>query len=175
MKRGFTLLEMLMVLLLISSMLLVVLPNWTRVIDFIAFEQEQRKLWIFLRQLQTRVATSGQVWFLIANRDVNRQHWCLTAQLKSEYICDCFAPQYCPKTLSAQFYSSHFTGYTMLKTKHYYPNTMTRLSAIRDTLETTCFVLQTDYQKAIFSLFNVGSIKLKKEASLSACEHNKEN
>ncbi|WP_258392124.1 prepilin-type N-terminal cleavage/methylation domain-containing protein, partial [Pasteurella multocida] len=72
MKRGFTLLEMLMVLLLISSMLLVVLPNWTRVIDFISFEQEQRQLWIFLRQLQTRVATSGQVWFLIANRDVNR-------------------------------------------------------------------------------------------------------
>ncbi len=68
MKRGFTLLEMLMVLLLISSMLLVVLPNWTRVIDFISFEQEQRQLWIFLRQLQTRVATSGQVWFLIANQ-----------------------------------------------------------------------------------------------------------
>lgn len=34
---------------------------------------------------------------LIANRDVNRQHWCLTAQLKSEYICDCFALNIVPK------------------------------------------------------------------------------
>ncbi|MGC6406099.1 prepilin-type N-terminal cleavage/methylation domain-containing protein [Bisgaard Taxon 45] len=174
MKRGFTLLEILMVLLLISSTLVVVLPGWKNLISFIYFEQEQHRLWIFLRQLQTRVATSGQIWFLIANRDVNRQRWCLTAQLKSEYICDCFTPQSCPETLSAQFYFPYATGYTMLKTKHYYPNTMTRLSAVRDTLETSCFVLQTDHQKAIFSLFNVGSIKLKKDAPLSACESERE-
>lgn len=57
----------------------------------------------------------------------------------------------------------------MLISKRYYPTEMTRLSGIRDTASSTCFVLQADNSRTLFSFFNVGSLKLKDYQSASAC------
>ncbi|EGY33602.1 type II secretory pathway, pseudopilin [Aggregatibacter actinomycetemcomitans serotype e str. SC1083] len=50
----------------------------------------------------------------------------------------------------------------------------TRLSGIRNTASTTCFVLQANQQRTLFSFFNVSSLKLKGNQSLSACVNDKE-
>nr|WP_233118565.1 hypothetical protein [Aggregatibacter actinomycetemcomitans] len=58
--------------------------------------------------------------------------------------------------------------------KRYYPLEFTRLSGIRNTASTTCFVLQANQQRTLFSFFNVGSLKLKDNQSLSACVNDEE-
>ena len=62
----------------------------------------------------------------------------------------------------------------MLISKRYYPLELTRLSGIRNTASTACFVLQANSQRTLFSFFNVGSLKLKDNQSLSACVNDEE-
>lgn len=166
--NGFTLLEMLIGLLIISITLVFALPAWQQSHTLTVLEKEQRKLYLFLRHIQARAENSTDIWLLIANRDEN-QHWCLTAQIKSEHLCDCLYPQTCTKDVSAHFYYPYFPQQTMLISKRYYPNEITRLSGIRDTASSTCFVLQADKLRTLFSFFNVGSLKLKSHQSTSAC------
>ncbi|HDR1021149.1 TPA: type II secretion system protein [Pasteurella multocida] len=175
MKKGFTLLELMIALFLISTLLLSTYPTWSKLGRQRILEKEQQKLALFLRQLQSRAANSQQVWFLIASRDLLHKRWCLTAQVKSEQLCDCLSPQHCPPDMSAQFYYPHFSNKTMINTKHYFPFEITRLSGIRDTLSTACFTLSSDKEKVVFSLFNVGSIKVKRLKGSGACENEGED
>ncbi|WP_032093686.1 type II secretion system protein [Necropsobacter rosorum] len=169
MAKGFTLLEMLTVLLIISSMMLLALPVWQQGSDQAILEKEQRKLYLFLRYIQARVENSNEIWLLIVNRDQLQQRWCITAQIKNEQICDCFSPQSCSSQLSAQFYYPSYAGKTMLISKSYYPKEITRLNGIRNTISTACMVLQAGERRTLFSFFNIGSLKLKNNQALSAC------
>lgn len=57
----------------------------------------------------------------------------------------------------------------MIISKNYYPKEMARLSGIRNTVQSDCFLLQAGDKRTLFSFFNVGSLKLKDISSLSAC------
>ncbi|MDO5055652.1 prepilin-type N-terminal cleavage/methylation domain-containing protein [Pasteurella oralis] len=171
MKNGFTLLEMLIVLLLLSCVFVITLPSWQNLREQQHFNQELSKLQLFLRRVQMRVANSQEIWLLIANRDLVQKRWCLTAQRKVDNVCDCLNPNSCSQDTTVLFYYPQFSHQTMLISKFYYPREISRLSGIRDTLETACFILQLGNQRAVFSLFNVGSIKLKRHKSFSACEN----
>lgn len=170
MKFGFTILEMLLTILLLSSLLLIGISSWQQINEQLLLDKEQHRLALFLRQLQSRVENSQDIWFLMANRDLAEQRWCLTAQVKDQQLCDCLYPQYCSPHIQAQFYYPDPNTKSMLISKRYYPNEFSRLNGTRDTLSTACFVLQTNRTRTVFSLFNVGSIKVKKHQSLSACE-----
>lgn len=95
--RGFTLLEMLIVLLIISITVTFVSPMWQQTNTQTILNKEQQKLYLFLRYIQTRVENSNDIWFLIPNRDLNKKTWCITAQIKSDKLCDCLLPQTCSK------------------------------------------------------------------------------
>lgn len=168
-NRGFTLLEMLVVIGIISLLVSVSLPNFQKLSDKVILSREQNNLYLFLRDIQARVENSNQIWFLIANRDLISKKWCLVAQLKDKHICNCLYPNSCEKSVKPRIYHPYFPDKTMLISKKYYPKELTRLSGIRNTLSTICFVLQSDKSRTVFSLFNVGSVKLKNYQSLSAC------
>ncbi len=169
MAKGFTLLEMLTVLVILSSVMLLTLPAWQYGSDRAILEREQRRLYLFLRYIQTRAENSNDIWLLIANRDSYHHRWCLTAQIKNEQICDCLTPQHCSAQLSAQFYYPDYADKTMLISKSYYPTEITRLNGIRNTISTACMVLQAGESRTLFSFFNIGSLKLKDNQALSAC------
>ena len=139
MQKGFTLLESLIALLVISVLLTSALPTWQHYRQQSILQKEQQKLYIFLRQIQARVENSSDIWLLI----------------------------------SAYFYFPAFED-TLLISKRYYPFEITRLSGIRNTASTACFVLQANHQRTLFSFFNVGSLKLKDNQSLSACVNDEE-
>ncbi|MDO4430524.1 MAG: type II secretion system protein [Lonepinella koalarum] len=168
-NKGFTLLESLIVLLIMSITTLFALPVWQQANSQLILQKEQQKLYLFLRQVQARVENSSEIWFLIPNRNINTQHWCITAQIKLDKLCDCFNPNICPKEAQAYFYYPYFPEKTMLVSKRYYPQEVTRLSGIRDTSSSTCFVLQAENSRTLFSFFNVGSLKLKDYQVASAC------
>lgn len=167
--KAFTLLESLIVILIISLMTLFALPVWQQTNSQLILEKEQQKLYLFLRQIQARVENSNEIWFLIPNRNLLSQRWCITAQIKHNTLCDCLHPSSCPKEASAYFYYPYFPQHTMLISKRYYPQEITRLSGIRDTSSSACFVLQADNSRTVFSFFNVGSLKLKDYQTASAC------
>lgn len=169
MQKGFTLLEVLATLFIVSTLAMLALPTWQQTNAQMILYKEQQKLYLFLRQIQARVENSSEIWLLIANRRVDRGGWCLTAQIKTDTLCDCLSPHSCPSDASAHFYYPYFPEQTMLVSKRYYPTEMTRLSGIRDTASSTCFVLQADNNRTLFSFFNVGSLKLKSYQSTSAC------
>ncbi|PJG83472.1 prepilin-type N-terminal cleavage/methylation domain-containing protein [Caviibacterium pharyngocola] len=167
--KGFTLTEMLIVLLIISLLSMLSLPLWQQTNTQMLLTKEQQKLYLFLRQIQARVENSNDVWLLLANRDMEQNKWCLGAQIKNDYLCDCLSPHHCPQEIAAQFYYPYFPEKTMLVSKSYYPKEITRLSGIRNTASTVCFVLQAEQNRTLFSFFNVGSLKVKDYQSLSAC------
>lgn len=167
--KGFTLFELLVVLLILSMALLFTLPILQDGNEQIVLWKEQYRLHLFLRKIQARVENSANIWFLIGSSDLVKQSWCITAQIKSNVVCDCMKPQLCPDTLSANFYYPAIQHKTMLISKQYYPKEMSRLNGVRDTQSTTCFVLRSGKNRVSFSLFNVGSVKLKGNQSASAC------
>lgn len=169
MWKGITLFEMLIVLLIISLSALVSLPLWQQTNNQIILANEQQKLYLFLRQIQARVENSTDIWLLIPSRNINQKKWCITAQIKHDKLCDCLNPVNCPKEVSAYFYYPYSPQQTMLISKRYYPQEITRLSGIRDTASSTCFVLQAENSRTLFSFFNVGSLKLKDYQAASAC------
>lgn len=169
MWKGITLFEMLIVLLIISLSALVSLPLWQQTNNQIILANEQQKLYLFLRQIQARVENSTDIWLLIPSRNINQKKWCITAQIKHDKLCDCLNPINCPKEVSAYFYYPYSPQQTMLISKRYYPQEITRLSGIRDTASSTCFVLQAENSRTLFSFFNVGSLKLKDYQAASAC------
>lgn len=167
--KGLTLFEMLISLLIISLLALFSLPIWQQTSNQIILSNEQQKLYLFLRQIQARVENSTDIWLLIPNRNLTQKKWCITAQIKYDKLCDCLNPIHCPKEASAYFYYPYFPQKTMLISKRYYPQEITRLSGIRDTASSTCFVLQSENSRTLFSFFNVGSLKLKDYQAASAC------
>ena len=169
MLKGFTLLEMLVVILIVSITALFALPAWQQTNTQLILAKEQHKLQLFLRQIQARVENSTEIWFLSANRDLGTKAWCLVAQIKSDNPCNCLQPNSCPQDASAHFYYPKFSDKTMLVSKRYYPTEVTRFSGIRDTATSACFVLQAKDNRTLFSFFNVGSLKLKDYQSASAC------
>ena len=158
MLKGFTLLEMLVVILIVSITALFALPAWQQTNTQLILAKEQHKLQLFLRQIQARVENSTEIWFLIANRDLGKKTW-----------CNCLQPNSCRQDVSAHFYYPKFSDKTMLVSKRYYPTEVTRFSGIRDTATSACFVLQAEDNRTLFSFFNVGSLKLKDYQSASAC------
>ncbi|WP_410680849.1 prepilin-type N-terminal cleavage/methylation domain-containing protein [Avibacterium paragallinarum] len=167
--KGFTLLESLISLLILSILLLMALPIWQQNHNEAVLEKEQHRLYLFLRYIQSRVENSNDIWFLVANRDLLSKKWCISAQIKQDKICNCLQPQYCSNELMVNIYTPIFPQETMIISKNYYPKEMARLSGIRNTVQSDCFLLQAGDKRTLFSFFNVGSLKLKDISSLSAC------
>ena len=170
MKRGFTLFEMLIVLLITSLLLIIALPQWQGISAQQALNQEQRNLSTFLRQIQTRAENSNEIWYLVANRNIAKKDWCFAAQLKDSQICDCFRPNNCRKEQMAHFYYPKFPQKVMLTANKIYPEELTKMNGARNTNKGTCFLLQAAQKTVVFSLFNVGSLRLKPNDLLSSCK-----
>lgn len=66
MQKGFTLLEMLIALFIISLLLTLALPAWQQHSQQTILQKEQQKLYVFLRQIQARVENSTDIWLLLA-------------------------------------------------------------------------------------------------------------
>lgn len=169
MLRGFTLVEMLLVILIISLTALFTFPTWQQNNNQMILVKEQHKLYLFLRQIQGRVENSSDIWLIMANRQNISKRWCITAQRKSEQLCDCFFPQSCSKDAVAYFYQPYFPEQTILVAKQYFPLEITKFNGIRNTSPSGCFVLQAGDSRTLFSFSNLGTLKLKDYQSVSAC------
>lgn len=167
--KGFTLFELLIVLLILSVSTLMVLPIWDKNHEKFILEKEQKQLYLFFRYVQSRVENSGNVWLLIVNRDLINKKWCISAQIRHEKVCDCLQPSFCEKDLMVNIYLPLFPQKTMIISKNYFPNEVVRFSGVRNTIQSDCFLLQSGQERVLFSFFNVGSIKVKDTSSLSAC------
>lgn len=169
MYKGITLLEILLTLFIFSLLWLNVPTLWHSLTDYLVLHKEQQRLKLFLQQVQYYTSSNNEIWLLLANRQLSQQHWCLTAQPRDQPLCDCLLPQYCPQSVNAYFYYPYFPQRSMLISQKYYPIEITRINGIRHTFATACFALQAGERQILFSLFNVGSIRLKENDRLSAC------
>ena len=61
MQKGFTLLEMLIALFILSLLLMLALPTWQQSSQQNILQKEQQKLYAFLRQIQARVENSSDI------------------------------------------------------------------------------------------------------------------
>ncbi|BFU59562.1 MULTISPECIES: type II secretion system protein [Rodentibacter] len=169
MRKGATLIELLIALAIISIALSFILPLWQRDDDKMILAKEQRRLYLFLRQIQARAENSSEIWFILANRNPATQQWCMTAQVKNDKLCDCLHSTNCPKEVYAHFYYPYFAEKTMIVSPKIYPVEVARFNGIRNTIDSNCFLLQAGEERTLFSFFNVGSLKLKPNQSASAC------
>lgn len=169
MQKGVTLVELLIGLAIISIVLSFVVPLWQTDSPKTILAKEQHRLYLFLRQIQARAENSSEVWFLLINRNLATQQWCLTAQVKNNQTCDCLNPINCPKEVYAHFYYPYFPNKTMIQSHYIYPKEITRFDGIRNTIVTRCFILQAENERTLFLFFNVGSIRLKTNQFDSAC------
>lgn len=144
------------------------LPNISQISSKKRIEYEQQQLVLFLKRVQLRASQTREIWYLVANKNFNKQ-WCLSAQKKSEQVCDCFIASTCPTELQLMKYEPHFSSDIQFYTKNYYPKLISRFSGVRNTFSSACFVLQDADERTVFSLFNVGSLKLKKDVTQSSC------
>lgn len=167
-KSGMTLIELLIVMALLSLSLLVVVPRWQGISDYQALQKEQQNLFHFLRQVQLEVSYSEHIWFLIIQKK-SAENWCITAQTSDTIRCDCLTPAQCPSHINALYYTPSFPSQVTIQSRRYFPREISRLSGIRDTLSSGCFVLQTEQQRVVFSLFNVGGIRVRDDQSGSDC------
>lgn len=161
MQKGMTLVELLIGLAIISIALNFAVPLWKTDSPKTILAKEQHRLYLFLRQIQARAENSSEVWFLLINRNLATQQWCLTAQVKNNQTCDCLNPINCPKEVYAHFYYPYFPNKTMIQSHHIYPKEITRFDGIRNTIVTRCFILQAENERTLFLFFNVGSIRVK--------------
>lgn len=169
MQKGATLLELLIGLAIISIALSFVVPLWQTDNPKTILAKEQHRLYLFLRQIQSRAENSAEIWFILANRNLATKQWCMTAQVKSDKLCDCFHPNNCPKEVYAHFYYPYFAEHTMIASPKFYPTEVARFNGVRNTIDSNCFLLQAGEERTLFSFFNVGSLKLKPNQSASAC------
>lgn len=167
--KGFTLIEILLVVSILSLLAQLAFPVWQKSNAQMILAKEQQKLYLFLRRIQARVENSSNIWLIIANQNASGNKWCFTAQIKDDYVCDCFSPALCPKQVAAQFYTPYFPEKTTIISKQYYPFEITKFNGIRNTALSGCFVLQADSGRTLFSFSNLGTLKLKDYPSLSAC------
>ncbi|MGV6988858.1 type II secretion system protein [Testudinibacter sp. P80/BLE/0925] len=168
MRSGFTLLDVLLAVFVLSVLATATRPQWQALSDYQVLQKEQRKLFAFLRHMQLRIENSQEIWLLLINRDTHK-NWCVTVQRKDNLLCDCFIPAGCPARVQAHFYQASFAPQTQIISKKYYPSEISRLSGVRDTFSAACFVLQAGKHRSIFSLFNVGSLRVKDDQAASAC------
>lgn len=169
MHKGATLLELLIGLAIISIALYFSMPLWQTENSKNILAKEQHRLYLFLRQIQGRAENSSEIWFILANRNMATQEWCITAQVKSDKLCDCLHPTNCPKEVYAHFYYPYFADKTTIISPKTYPTEVARFNGVRNTIDSNCFLLQSGEERTLFSFFNVGSLKLKPNQSASAC------
>lgn len=169
MRKGATLIELLIGLAIISIVLSFTVPLWKTDNPKRILAKEQHRLYLFLRQIQGRAENSSEIWFILANRHPTTKRWCMTAQVKNDKLCDCLNPTACPKAVYAHFYYPYFAEKTMLISPKIYPVEVARFNGIRNTIDSNCFLLQAGEERTLFSFFNVGSLKLKPNQSASAC------
>lgn len=167
--KGFTFIEILLVISIVGLLAQLAFPAWQKSNAQMMLAKERHKLYLFLRRIQARVENSSDIWLIIANRNASGKKWCFTAQIKHDYICDCFSPELCPKHIAAQFYHPYFPEKTTIVGKQYYPLEITKFNGVRNTSVSGCFVLQADSARTLFSFSNLGTLKLKDYRSLSAC------
>ncbi|MDH2927601.1 prepilin-type N-terminal cleavage/methylation domain-containing protein [Lonepinella koalarum] len=168
MKNGFTLVEMMIALLIISMITLISMPAWQSDSQQILIK-EQHRLFLFLRQIQARVENSTEIWYLVINRDISQQRWCIAAQRKSETTCDCFHPHFCPDHLLAQFYYPLSPQKNMIFAKAYYPQKLISFNGTRNSSDSGCFMLQAEQSRTLFAFSNLGRIRLKSDQAENAC------
>ena len=169
MLKGFTFLELLITIFIISLTALFAFPAWQQTNTQMILAKEQHKLYVFLRQIQARVENSSEIWLIMASKQSIPHYWCLTAQPKTEMPCNCLTPHTCPKPAVAHFYQPYFPKQTDLIAKQYFPVEITRFSGIRNTSPSGCFLLQAGENRTLFSFSNLGTLRLKDYQSLSAC------
>ncbi|OOF51790.1 prepilin-type N-terminal cleavage/methylation domain-containing protein [Rodentibacter genomosp. 1] len=169
MRKGATLLELLITLTIISITLSFTIPFWQTDNPKMILAKEQHRLYLFLRQIQGRAENSSEIWFILANRHPTTKRWCMTAQVKNDKLCDCLNPTVCPKEVYAHFYYPYFADQTTIMSPKIYPLEIARFNGIRNTIDSNCFLLQVGDDRTLFSFFNVGSLKLKPNQSASAC------
>lgn len=169
MSKGVTLVEVLLGIFILSLLASFSIPTWQQNNTQRVLAKEQHKLYLFLRQVQARVENSSDIWLIIANRQSSLRGWCITAQRKSEPLCDCLLPQSCSDSTSAHFYYPYFPEQTMIVAKQYFPTEITKFNGIRNTSPSACFVLQAGDSRTLFSFSNLGTLKLKGYQSTSAC------
>ncbi len=170
--KGFTLIEILLVIAISTLSLQLFIPQWKKSAKIHLFQKEQQHLYAFFRQQQARSENSRELYFLIAQRNSIGNQWCITAQLKSSQICDCFNPSLCPSSLSPQFYYPLKQGKSMIFTKQYFPQNFTKFNGNQNTSLTNCLVLQVNQHRAYFSFFNEGTLRIKNEQNITgACKN----
>ncbi|OOF70359.1 Tfp pilus assembly protein FimT/FimU [Rodentibacter caecimuris] len=172
--RGFTLVEILIILTLVSLCFSFTIPKWRSYDAQFILAKEEQRLYLFLRNIQARAENSSSIWFILVSTDPIHKRWCITAQVKNEKLCNCLYPQYCPSSLYAHFYYPYFPQKTTLHSEKQYPLEIARFSGIRNTIVANCFVLQAEKYRTLFSFFNVGTINLKKSQATSACNNRTE-
>ena len=154
MKKGVTLLESLLVLLLIGWALMLSKPLW-QLNDAWLLAQEQQRLYYFLQAAFNRAENSSGTWALLANRDPVTADWCFTLQLANEaHRCNCLQKNHCPTELYAQFFYPLQKGKVNLSANSLYQQEITRLNSVRHSEKAACFRLQLGEQKVIFSFAN---------------------
>ncbi|OOF46695.1 pilus assembly FimT family protein [Rodentibacter trehalosifermentans] len=170
MEKGATLVELVILLAIIGMVLSFSVPLWQRDNPKIILAKEQHRLYQFLRQIQGRAENSSEIWFILVNRHPVTKRWCITAQVKNDKLCDCLQPTACPKAVYAHFYHPYFAEKTTIISPKIYPTEAARFNGIRNTVDSNCFLLQAAEERTLFSFFNVGSLKLKPNQSVSACK-----
>ncbi|AAU37331.1 pilus assembly FimT family protein [Basfia succiniciproducens] len=170
MRKGFSLIEFLTVLLLISISGSLTLSGWQSLGESQMLQQEQQRLLLFIKNIQARVENSNQVWHLVANRSFDQKNWCFTAQIKHDlFICDCFYPVLCPKELLPHFYYPLFPDTVKFVGKKYYPAITAKFGGVRRTTENNCFSLISSNKQSVLSFSKMGNVSIKKPGSSSSC------
>lgn len=169
MSKGITLLELLVGIFILSLVASLTIPTWQQNNTQQILVKEQHKLYLFLRQVQARVENSSDIWLIMASKQTIPKRWCITAQRKSETLCDCLFPESCTDKVTVHFYYPYFPEQTMIVAKQYFPLEVTKFNGIRNTSPSGCFVLQAGDSRTLFSFSNLGTLKLKDYQSLSAC------
>ncbi|WP_044470346.1 prepilin-type N-terminal cleavage/methylation domain-containing protein [Mannheimia massilioguelmaensis] len=170
MLKGFTLLEVLIVILLLSLSVSIAIPSWKSLEEKQMLQQEQKRLLLFIKHIQARVENSHQIWHLVVNHSSNNHVWCIVAHIKKDnMVCDCLKPNTCSQELYPHFYHPLFPTQVKFVGKKYYPQIAAKLGGIRRTTENNCFSLVSQHEQAVLSFSKMGNISIKDKKSHSAC------
>ena len=163
MNKGFTLVESMIVMLLISFTLILVIPSWQYNQEKLLLQKEEQRLILFLKQIQAIAETTNQSWSLMVSKDHFSSHWCLLGQKQHSHICDCLHLEQCPTMTSKQAYYPKFATEVQISATKYYPQVLTFFNGKRNLSFSARIQLKTENYQRLISFNNLGNIKLKQE------------
>ena len=161
MTKGFTLIELILVLLLISFTLTTSFVHWHISQDSLLLQKEQQHLLHFLKKIQARAENTNQSWQISISRDLFSGKWCILAQRQASQICDCLYVHNCNSDIVRQTYHSHFTSKINILASKYYPTIWTVFNGERNTSLSAKLVLRLGDKQGTLSINNVGVMKVR--------------